>query len=49
MTGPSHAACGRDHPRIRGEHELVAGHAERELGIIPAYAGSTMFFDVLTV
>ena len=33
---------GRDHPRIRGEHELKAHYHANEIGIIPAYAGSTL-------
>ena len=31
----------RDHPRIRGEHNLVCEALRRCVGIIPAYAGST--------
>ena len=31
----------RDHPRIRGEHELVNMRKTITFGIIPAYAGST--------
>ena len=31
----------RDHPRIRGEHDLVGGGATLRRRIIPAYAGST--------
>ncbi len=34
-------ACARDHPRIRGEHRLVALHPQLAAGIIPAYAGNT--------
>ena len=36
------ATCGRDHPRIRGEHFRRAGCWLRYLGIIPAYAGNTL-------
>ncbi len=31
----------RDHPRMRGEHQRGAVHVDREVGIIPACAGST--------
>ena len=31
----------RDHPRIRGEHELPALEVSVDVGIIPAYAGNT--------
>ena len=31
----------RDHPRIRGEHLGLASLDAQNLGIIPAYAGST--------
>ena len=31
-----------DHPRIRGEHDLMAASALAVPGIIPAYAGSTL-------
>ena len=30
-----------DHPRIRGEHDIGVGNSLLEVGIIPAYAGST--------
>ena len=33
--------CTRDHPRIRGEHAVVAHWCATQGGIIPAYAGST--------
>ena len=33
---------GRDHPRIRGEHQVVHAQRAEARGIIPAYAGSTM-------
>ena len=36
--------CGgrcRDHPRIRGEHEIDAPASKHVFGIIPAYAGNT--------
>ena len=33
--------AGRDHPRIRGEHEAMTGEEARASGIIPAYAGNT--------
>ena len=33
--------CG-DHPRIRGEHARHAREIHHEVGIIPAYAGSTL-------
>ena len=32
----------QDHPRIRGEHVLAHDASVRALGIIPAYAGSTV-------
>ena len=32
---------GRDHPRIRGEHQVVHAQRAEARGIIPAYAGST--------
>ena len=32
-----------DHPRIRGEHQYELTTRVNELGIIPAYAGSTRF------
>ena len=31
-----------DHPRIRGEHDVTDLVFQREVGIIPAYAGSTL-------
>ena len=34
--------CGRDHPRIRGEHSPRHVGRWRGCGIIPAYAGSTV-------
>ena len=37
----SPAACGRDHPRIRGEHAREGQGEGGAEGIIPAYAGST--------
>ena len=39
---PRHCRCRRwDHPRIRGEHAHVVDVLVADLGIIPAYAGST--------
>ena len=35
------APCGRDHPRIRGEHTMALLTSPHVAGIIPAYAGST--------
>ena len=32
---------GRDHPRIRGEHRRAPSARMPQIGIIPAYAGST--------
>ena len=37
----SRRPCCRDHPRIRGEHVAEQDETLAELGIIPAYAGST--------
>ena len=37
----STAACLRDHPRIRGEHQVRQNHLPRSAWIIPAYAGNT--------
>ena len=34
-------AIGGDHPRVRGEHPALAAFDDDEIGIIPAYAGST--------
>ena len=34
--------CGKDHPRIRGEHDELEEWCDRTDGIIPAYAGSTV-------
>ena len=31
----------KDHPRVRGEHDLLALHVPLQRRIIPAYAGST--------
>ena len=36
-----------DHPRIRGEHPGVDGDGADRLGIIPAYAGSTLWVITL--
>ena len=36
------ASCARDHPRIRGEHQRDEQASLRQVGIIPAYAGSTL-------
>ena len=36
------AACGRDHPRIRGEHKGTMLKVDGMKGIIPAYAGNTI-------
>ena len=35
-----------DHPRIRGEHRDAAAGQREHVGIIPAYAGSTVSLDV---
>ena len=47
-TRGAHSGCRRrrysrrDHPRIRGEHGWALPSRERQTGIIPAYAGSTL-------
>ena len=40
-TRPPSTWWAKDHPRIRGEHLLLPRESVRQLGIIPAYAGST--------
>ena len=37
--------CEKDHPRIRGEHTLMPPILVWDIGIIPAYAGSTGYHD----
>ena len=40
---PPRRARRRDHPRIRGEHKGIACKVNSYTGIIPAYAGSTLY------
>ncbi len=39
--GALDGTAGRDHPRIRGEHHKKKSTGKVDMGIIPAYAGST--------